>query len=139
MKKENTLYNNDLLNNILEGEYQAMSNNFQSQFNGEDNMDLLIRDIEALGYNSNDYNLELVEAIQDQLGLNLEEAIKASGDNFHGFYNTVEDFIYDLVQNTMDIPEHLQFYIDYKAIERDYMLDFTAIDTDQGVAVIYNY
>lgn len=139
MKKENTVYNNEFLNNILEEEYKTMTNNFQSQFNGEDNMDLLIRDIEALGYNSNDYNLELVEAIQDQMGMSLEEALSMSEDNFHGYFDTVEDFIHELVQCTMDIPEHLQFYIDYKAIERDYMHDFTAIDMDNMVAIIANH
>ena len=139
MKKEHAIYNNEFLNNILTEEYQTMANNFQDQFLGEDNMDLLIRDIEALGYNSNDYNLELVEAIQDQLGVNLEEALTIEEHYLVGYFDTVGDFIYELVNETMIIPDHLKYYIDYKAIERDYMHDYTAIDTDQGVAIISNY
>lgn len=38
MQKEHNIYNNELLNGILEAEYQAMANNFQSQFQEDNTM-----------------------------------------------------------------------------------------------------
>lgn len=133
------LYNNELLNDILENEYHEVTNNFAEQFKGDDDMDILIRDIEALGYDSNDYDLELIEAIMDQLGYSLEGAIQVSDEYFCGYYDTTRDFIYELVNETVAIPKHLQFYIDYEKFERDLMLDYSEVQMSKGIAIIANH
>ncbi len=51
----------------------------------------------------------------------------ATGDGFkeayHGQWDSEEDFAENLAEETMKIPEHLQYYIDYEKLARDLFID----------------
>ncbi|MDO8674738.1 MAG: antirestriction protein ArdA [Candidatus Omnitrophota bacterium] len=51
----------------------------------------------------------------------------ATGDGFkeayHGQWDSEEDFAEHLAEETMEIPERLQYYIDYKKLARDLFID----------------
>ncbi len=49
----------------------------------------------------------------------LEDAQKAAEENYSGCYTSVADYAQSLTEDTSEVPEHLQFYIDYERIGRD--------------------
>lgn len=61
----------------------------------------------------------------------LSEAKTAIEDNYCGEYESVEDYAYELLNDTTEIPAHLEYYIDYKAYARDLELsgDIFTIET----------
>ncbi len=57
-------------------------------------------------------------------------------DCYHGEYKSEEDFAISLAQDTMEIPEHLDFYIDYEKMARDLFInDFFSIEVNHKVYV----
>lgn len=74
----------------------------------------------------------------DELGAELldyysdiEEAEKAIDDQYSGCYNSLTDYAEQLTEDTTEIPQHLQFYIDYERMGRDMELsgDIFTIET----------
>lgn len=53
-------------------------------------------------------------------------------DNYEGYFNSVEDFGYDLADNTMEIPENMAAYFDYDKWTHDVMMDYTAVEASGG-------
>lgn len=62
--------------------------------------------------------------------IGLEYATKDSFDDaYQGQWDSEEDFAEDLASETMEIPEHLRFYIDYEKFARDlFISDYFSAD-----------
>lgn len=52
------------------------------------------------------------------------------------FNGSAEDYAAELIEDTMPIPEHLRFYIDYKAIARDMALNSEIAEIRDDLVVI---
>jgi len=61
----------------------------------------------------------------------IEEARKAAEENYCGCYKSMADYAEELTEQTSEIPEHLQYYIDYEKMGRDMELsgDVFTIET----------
>ena len=60
----------------------------------------------------------------------MEDAKEAIEDRYAGEYRSVADFAEELTEQTITIPECLQFYIDYQRMARDMEInDILAIET----------
>ena len=59
----------------------------------------------------------------------LEEAREAISDRYVGQYTSLEDFARELTEETIDIPQNLACYIDYRRMARDLEIgDVTTIE-----------
>ncbi len=80
-------------------------------------------------------NLDETEATQLNFlldcGYNLDDAMKRY-EEVCLHEGTAEDYAYDLIEETTEIPENLRYYIDYKAIARDMQIngEITEINHD---------
>ncbi|MEP2761234.1 MULTISPECIES: antirestriction protein ArdA [Alphaproteobacteria] len=60
----------------------------------------------------------------------LEEARRALEENYAGEYRSLADFAQELTEQSVDIPESLQFYVDYERMAHDLEInDVMAIET----------
>ncbi|HWL52836.1 MAG TPA: antirestriction protein ArdA [Chthoniobacteraceae bacterium] len=50
---------------------------------------------------------------------NLEEAREAMTDRYHGTYSDLADYVQDITEECVAIPDSLRFYIDWQAMARD--------------------
>jgi len=72
----------------------------------------------------------------------IDDAIKLIEENYHGEFNSEEDFAYHWTHEVdcREIPEYLQPYIDYKAMARDFFVnDFFSLEIDYKVHVFSHY
>ena len=61
-------------------------------------------------------------------------------ERYHGEFDSEEDFAISFAEETMEIPEHLSFYIDYKSMARDLFInDFVSIELNYMTHVFSNY
>ena len=60
----------------------------------------------------------------------IEEAEKALEDNYHGCFSSLADYAEQFTCDTSQVPEHLQYYIDYERMGRDWEMsgDIYTID-----------
>ncbi len=66
----------------------------------------------------------------------LEDAKTAVEDNYHGCHDSEEAFAEELYTSCYEIPEHLEYYIDYAKIARDlFMGDYFAIKVGYQIHV----
>lgn len=70
---------------------------------------------------------EIVWAYIECFGNN-SNTLESYEDAYHGYYDTFQDFVRELFDETNEIPSHLESYIDYEAVERDYRFDFSFHD-----------
>jgi len=71
----------------------------------------------------------------------IEQAEKTLSEQYNGVYDSVAGFAEQLTEDTSEIPEHLQFYIDYERMGRDMELsgDIFTIETGyQEVHIFWN-
>jgi antirestriction protein len=69
-------------------------------------------------------------------------AKEALENNYHGEYESEEDFTYSFVQETSahEIPKHLEFYIDYEKMTRDFFInDFYSIEVNNSTHVFSHH
>lgn len=60
----------------------------------------------------------------------LEDARTAFEEDYRGEYSSLADFAQELTEETTEIPENLQYYIDYERMARDLEInDVLAIET----------
>ncbi len=60
----------------------------------------------------------------------LEEAKETMRDHYAGIYSCVADFAQEMTEETTQIPESLQYYIDWKRMARDLEInDILALET----------
>lgn len=84
---------------------------------------------------------ELGAAVLSYANCNIDEASRLLDERYHGEHDSEEDFAYYWTHEVdgRKIPEHLQYYIDYKAMARDYFInDFFSIDINYKVHVFSN-
>ena len=66
----------------------------------------------------------------EYFGGDLDDASRAIEERYFGEYSSVADFTQESTDNAHDIPEALQFYIDYEAMARDWEIsDLLVIET----------
>ncbi|WP_290843835.1 antirestriction protein ArdA [Henriciella sp.] len=53
----------------------------------------------------------------------LEDAQKASDEQYAGQFRSLADFAEEITEETSEIPENLRFYIDYEAMARDLVIN----------------
>jgi len=78
--------------------------------------------------NLNDSEREILDAYLNCIGGNIEEAMDKYEDAYYGTYESFSDFCFEHFNDTTDIPAHLDSYIDYDRVERDYYHDFSFED-----------
>lgn len=71
----------------------------------------------------------------------LDDARKAIEDAYAGEYRSLADFAEELTHSTGDVPDHLQYYIDYDRMARDLEVsDVFSIETGfEEVHVFWNH
>lgn len=62
---------------------------------------------------------EFGAALLDYWCGDIEDAKKAAEDSYHGLYDSVADYAQIIIEDTTEVPEHLQYYIDYERLGRD--------------------
>ena len=67
-----------------------------------------------------------------------DDAVMKFEDDRCGRFDSFRDFVEEWVADTMAIPEHLQSYIDWDAVARDYEPDFTEFDVAGGGIVVFH-
>lgn len=76
---------------------------------------------------------KLVEHFSD-----LEDAKTALEDHYYGAYSSVADFAQELTEQTTQIPQNLQYYIDWERMARDLEInDILALETSYGEVHIF--
>lgn len=68
-------------------------------------------------------DLEVIEAIIDATGCDLEEAINRIDDAIFYHNQSLIDVAYEIVEQRYDLPEIAQRYFDYEAFARDLSFD----------------
>lgn len=66
-----------------------------------------------------------------------DDAVMKFEDDRCGRFDSFRDFVEEWVAETMNIPEHLESYIDWDAVARDYEPDFTEFDVAGGGIVVF--
>lgn len=72
----------------------------------------------------------------------IDEARDAIEDKYAGCYKSVADFAEELAEQSTQIPESLQYYIDYERMGRDLVMggDIFTIEPDHGnVHIFWNH
>jgi len=58
-------------------------------------------------------------------------------DQYNGCWNSEEEFVEELYTECNDIPDHLQFYIDWEKLTRDFMMDYSSYEANDGLVYIF--
>ena len=70
----------------------------------------------------------------------LDEAREMVEDRYHGSFDSKEEFAEQLYDDRYEIPEHLQYYIDYQKIARDLFMDgYFAIEGSDYQIHVFSY
>lgn len=71
----------------------------------------------------------------------LEDAKTALDDHYCGVYESVADFAQEITEETTQIPQNLQYYIDWERMARDLEInDILALETSYGeVHIFWNH
>ncbi len=70
---------------------------------------------------------------------NIAEAQCLLDECYQGDFNSTEDFARSIHEDMGDIPEHLEYYINYEAMARDYFInDYFSIEVDFRLHVFIN-
>ena len=77
---------------------------------------------------------ELIEHAIDHVGEDLKSITDYIEENYQGTYKDRSDFAYDFHESIgTEIPEHLQYYIDWDAMGRDMLMcNFYDVDLGSG-------
>ena len=58
-------------------------------------------------------------AVLEYFNNDLDEANKALTARYHGCFTSLADYVQDMTEDSMTIPQTLQYYIDWQAMARD--------------------
>ncbi len=89
-----------------------------------------------------DDNPELGGELLNHFGGDLEDAQKAIEEDYMGCYSSLADYAQELTNETVIVPEHLTYYIDYEKMGRDMELngDLYTIETAHDeVHIFWNH
>ena len=84
---------------------------------------------------------EIGAEVLSQRGGSVEESQQLLEEGYHGEFDSEEDFTYYWTHEVdcIEIPDRLQYYIDYKSMARDwFMTDFLSVQIGQKVHVFSN-
>lgn len=70
----------------------------------------------------------------------LEEAEKALDENYHGCFSSLAEYAEQFTSDTSQVPENLQYYIDYERMGRDWEMsgDIYTIETAHDEVHIFS-
>ncbi|SIS41871.1 Antirestriction protein [Thalassolituus maritimus] len=70
----------------------------------------------------------------------IEEASKVLENNYHGCFSSLADYAEQFTCETSSVPEHLQYYIDYERMGRDWKMsgDIYTIETAHDEVHIFS-
>jgi len=71
-------------------------------------------------------------------GHSLEDAL-SKYDEVYLHFGTAEDYAQDIFEETMEIPENLQNYIDYEAVARDMRMNGEIIEIERELLITNAY
>ncbi len=114
-------------------DYEGFSNLHLSEYECIERVHELAEFIEENG--------ELGAGLIDHFCGDLEEA-KRARQNYYGEYASLADYAIQLTEETSEVPQHLEFYIDYEAIARDIEMSgdvFTIQTAHDEIHVFSNY
>lgn len=89
----------------------------------------------------NDYPALAAELL-NHFGGSLEDARKAVEENYTGCYTSLADYAQEFTENTSEVPSHLEFYIDYERMGRDFEMSadiYTITTAHDEVHVFYSH
>ena len=82
---------------------------------------------------------ELGAAVLAHISGDIDDANRLLEECYHGEYDSEEDFAISLAEDTMTIPEHLSYYIDYEKMARDlFISDYFSIEINHKTHVFSN-
>ncbi len=67
----------------------------------------------------------------------IERAIQALEEDYCGEYCTLADYVQELTEETTEIPQHLQSYIDYEAMGRDMEINGDVFTVETGFEEVH--
>ncbi len=70
-----------------------------------------------------EYGEDLGSALLNRIGGDLDDARRYLKDAHHGEYDSEEAFAQEMTPELMEIPAHLEFYIDYERLARDLFIN----------------
>ena len=70
--------------------------------------------------------------------MDLDDALSRF-DEVYLHYGTAEDYAQEIIEETTEIPSHLQYYIDYEAIARDMKINGEIIEIERDLIVTNAY
>lgn len=83
----------------------------------------------------NEHGEDLGSAVLDYAG-RLDEAIDMMENRYHGQHRSEAAFVEELARDISYIPDHLEYYIDYERMARDWFInDYLSIEVDGDVHV----
>ena len=82
---------------------------------------------------------EIGGELLSHFGGSLDDAQKAAEESYSGCFKSLADYAEELTEGTTEIPEHLQYYIDYERMGRDMELsgDIYTIETSHDEVHIF--
>jgi len=82
---------------------------------------------------------ELGAAVLAHVNGDIEEAQRILEECYHGEYDSEEDFAASFAEDIMSIPAHLEYYIDYEKMARDWFIsDFFSLVINHRTHVFSN-
>ena len=68
---------------------------------------------------------------------NMELAAKALEEDYCGEYRTLAEYVQELTEETTEIPQQLQYYIDYEAMGRDMEINGDLFTVETGFEAVH--
>lgn len=79
-----------------------------------------------------DFGAELLNYYSD-----IDEARRAADECYTGCYSSLEDYAQELTEQTGEVPQHLEFYIDYERMGRDMELSGDVFTIETGYQEVH--
>lgn len=113
-------------------DYEEFGDIFIHEYAGIDTVSALAKFVAEHG--------ELGSAVLAHVGGDIDDANRILEECYHGEYDSEEDFAMSFTEDTMTIPDHLSYYIDYEKMSRDLFInDFFSVEVGSKVHVFsYN-
>jgi len=96
-------------------DYEGFGNYQVSEYEGLESANQVALFIEEHG--------DIAGDLLAHFGDDIDDATKAIEEGYSGCYSSLADYAEELTESTGDIPQHLQFYIDYERMGRDMELN----------------
>lgn len=80
---------------------------------------------------------ELGAAVIEYFGDDLEDARNVIEDNYYGLYQSLADYAQDFIEQSYDIPDYLEGYIDYEKMARDMEMNGCIFTVETGYQEVH--